>query len=277
MLIHCPLHQDDSASCSVDVDKGVWHCFGCRRSGTLYELARACGLPIAKAIDQEEVLKALHERADRDGGGHAFLLPTRIVHDDEQIAQMWKAAQPSQFGLGYALFRGISAGVLTSMGVDYENGLILFRDCVHAGHLLSSFVGQIREAYPGGRYFSPTSLGPARRPRVLFMFGDALRLILVEGPLDALAVVEAVGIKELEEQNVSVGAICGVIIPQYVRYHLGTWSLFDHDDTGDFYRKEMPWATPLDYPEDDPAAALTGRLGRVKLREAILNALWRRE
>lgn len=38
----CPLpgHQEDSPSFHIDEARGVWHCFGCKQGGGLFELAR---------------------------------------------------------------------------------------------------------------------------------------------------------------------------------------------------------------------------------------------
>lgn len=39
-MVSCPLHDDKSPSCSIDLDKGVWHCFSCGEGGDVYTLAQ---------------------------------------------------------------------------------------------------------------------------------------------------------------------------------------------------------------------------------------------
>lgn len=37
-MYHCPFHKDNHASMSIDVEKGLYHCFSCQDSGTLRSL-----------------------------------------------------------------------------------------------------------------------------------------------------------------------------------------------------------------------------------------------
>ena len=37
----CPFHDDHRASLSVNKEKGLWHCFGCGKSGTIHDFAEA--------------------------------------------------------------------------------------------------------------------------------------------------------------------------------------------------------------------------------------------
>lgn len=49
MLIHCPLHDDSKPSCSIDVDRGLYLCFGCGARGDLFSLALLTGVSVANA------------------------------------------------------------------------------------------------------------------------------------------------------------------------------------------------------------------------------------
>jgi hypothetical protein len=42
-LVLCPFHQEKTKSLSVDLDRGVWHCFGCGSGGGLKAFLKAAG------------------------------------------------------------------------------------------------------------------------------------------------------------------------------------------------------------------------------------------
>lgn len=47
----CPFHADDRASLSINVGRGVWHCFGCQAGGDAIEyVKRSTGLGFADAV-----------------------------------------------------------------------------------------------------------------------------------------------------------------------------------------------------------------------------------
>lgn len=49
----CPLHQDDTASFSVNANKGVWHCFGCSAGGDAIRLVELIeGLSFMQALEK---------------------------------------------------------------------------------------------------------------------------------------------------------------------------------------------------------------------------------
>jgi KaiC/GvpD/RAD55 family RecA-like ATPase len=50
-MISCPLHKDANPSCSIDHDKGLWHCFSCNEGGTVIDLhMRLAGLSVKDAM-----------------------------------------------------------------------------------------------------------------------------------------------------------------------------------------------------------------------------------
>src|SRR5205807_4712402 len=114
---------------------------------------------------------------------------------------------PTSFGLGYAKSR-IDGDILTAFGVDYMCGLVLFRRFATAFGYWSDELGQVREAYPDGRYYAIGGGDEAFRV-ALMPSGNATRLLVVEGPFDALAVVQAVGLHGLEAMWLWVAALCG--------------------------------------------------------------------
>ena len=38
--IYCPFHQEKNASMFIDMDRGIYHCFSCRRKGTINNLSK---------------------------------------------------------------------------------------------------------------------------------------------------------------------------------------------------------------------------------------------
>jgi DNA primase len=79
----CPLHEETAPSFSVDEQKQLWHCFGCKQGGDVFDfvqkvenlsfmeaarwLARRAGLSLRGAKDQSqtESLELVHEEAAR--------------------------------------------------------------------------------------------------------------------------------------------------------------------------------------------------------------------
>jgi DNA primase len=39
----CPFHDETTPSFTISLDKGIWHCFGCHRSGYITELLKEMG------------------------------------------------------------------------------------------------------------------------------------------------------------------------------------------------------------------------------------------
>ncbi len=52
-LVRCPFHQDRTASLSVDLDAGVFHCFGCGQQGGVKAFAQLVGEAPASPITRE--------------------------------------------------------------------------------------------------------------------------------------------------------------------------------------------------------------------------------
>lgn len=42
ILVHCPFHTDKTASMSVNINNGIFHCFSCGRSGSIEKLFKEC-------------------------------------------------------------------------------------------------------------------------------------------------------------------------------------------------------------------------------------------
>ena len=96
----CPFHQERTPSFTVDAEKGLWHCFGCKAGGDLFRfvemiekvafqeaveiLARRLGLPPRTPADAvrtraKERLLSLHEEAARFFHGCLKTEPTKAA------------------------------------------------------------------------------------------------------------------------------------------------------------------------------------------------------
>lgn len=54
--INCPVHDENSPSCYFDVEKGVYHCFGCGSKGSVVELVTAVD---KKTDDRANIVKTI--------------------------------------------------------------------------------------------------------------------------------------------------------------------------------------------------------------------------
>jgi len=51
LMVSCPLHEDKSPSCSVDIGKGLWKCFSCGHGGTIIDMQmRIAGMSCKDAM-----------------------------------------------------------------------------------------------------------------------------------------------------------------------------------------------------------------------------------
>lgn len=51
-MLRCPFHDDDRASLSINLETGLWMCFGCSKRGTIFRLAEY----LDQELDGEDVL-----------------------------------------------------------------------------------------------------------------------------------------------------------------------------------------------------------------------------
>jgi len=62
VLIGCVWHDDRNPSLSVNLNKGVFNCFGCETTGSVYDLvAEALGVPVGADEVTREVHTAVHD------------------------------------------------------------------------------------------------------------------------------------------------------------------------------------------------------------------------
>ena len=215
----CPFHEDKTASLSVDSKKGLWHCFGCGKSGDSVSF-----LERLKGLSFSEALRELSEFA---GSLPAAPRPVAVAQEPfsyelvERVAEVWHAAF-CQFpeGLAYLEQRGLQdkemlrlfqAGycdgkqllaittnaereILQRVGILNEGGKEFFARCVVFP--LKDKLGRVAGFY--GRSTLPNAKVPHRLcagSKTGLFYPQAARgaqeVFLVEGVLDALALYQA--------------------------------------------------------------------------------------
>jgi DNA primase len=168
--------------------------------------------------------------------------------------------------------------------VDYSSGYFLFSSPVTWANSVDPFleptrIVQVREAAQEGKYISVASASPYGRLRYVLNWVtsqiDETVWVLVEGPVDALAVVQVLN----REQSVPlfVVAICGKL-PEAIPFGKVV-ALFDGDDAGRAFAQEaghryveqgrsvtfIPLLETFDPASIDPSS-LSSMLERIGLR-----------
>jgi hypothetical protein len=85
----CPFHAETQPSCYINIEKMIYHCFGCGRAGTVISMLRDLGIQLdserTETVSVFEVLSAANDffrqqlknrRRDEQDPVHAFLLRT---------------------------------------------------------------------------------------------------------------------------------------------------------------------------------------------------------
>ena len=81
-------HGDRDPSCSVNVESGAWHCWGCGAAGGAYDAALACGRQPREAIDLMIAHGLTTRRAGppKRAGASAHPLPPAAAHRNDRSA-----------------------------------------------------------------------------------------------------------------------------------------------------------------------------------------------
>jgi DNA primase len=189
----CPFHKDTKPSFRINLDKRVFHCFGCGAKGNVLEFVAA----MEKVSLRDAALK-LQEWFGTNGGESS---PPPLV-SDHPTAPTRRDNQPLTFALKgidpghpYLAQRGISRSLAESFGVGFfpgkgsMNGRIVIPIHNETGDLVAYAGRAIDDSEP--RYKLPAGF---QKSLVLFNLhrvtrGD--RVIVVEGFFDTLKVVQA--------------------------------------------------------------------------------------
>jgi len=69
----CPFHQERTPSFSADLDRGIWHCFGCGSSGGVKRFAELVGEPWISTPSDSRAAKARRARFQAQQQARAIL------------------------------------------------------------------------------------------------------------------------------------------------------------------------------------------------------------
>jgi DNA primase len=118
----CPFHKDDTPSFSVNFDKGICNCFGCKKSGTIRSI---CFQMTGKTAENLLGLTSSNFRLTSSYNSK-FSLETKIKEDEaleEKSSLIIKGAileyYQSPEALEYIFYRGIEKREATSMQMKY--------------------------------------------------------------------------------------------------------------------------------------------------------------
>jgi len=218
----CPYHSEDTPSLSVDRKKGLYHCFGCGKSGDhLTFLQDHVKLSFPEALAQLRQLAGQVEAAPQPPAAQPR--PEEPFPYDlmARVAEVWHQAfceRPE--GLAYLESRGLGdKGILRTLQVGYCDGEKLLTITNAAERGLLQRVGVLNEG--GKEFFSRSVVFPLKDKsgRVVSFYGrstlpnskvphrfcagartglfyvegarGASSVFLVEGVLDAMALMQA--------------------------------------------------------------------------------------
>ena len=113
-MVKCPFHGDEHASMSVDLDRGLWVCFGCGEKGGINRLSRL----LDKEVNEGEVLvrslNAAIERGYEEPPDFTYL--AQNLHHE---AYKYKPAALAQ----YFVDKGLHGSVMTKFVIGWDAGL----------------------------------------------------------------------------------------------------------------------------------------------------------
>lgn len=211
-MIFCPFHDDGSPSCSVNLEKKIFHCFACGEKGTI--------LDFVAGMEKCTIAEAAQFLVERGNSSGQFAAPAGKAKGPGR-SESPSPNEPLEFELPldphhpYLKERGVSQATVSRFGLGYyDRGTMKGRICIpihdEAGRLVA-YAGRWPGSNPPAaqpRYRFPRGL---RKRLVLFNYhrvAEAGHLVVVEGfwsvfRLDALgiAAVALMGCTLSEEQE----------------------------------------------------------------------------
>ena len=208
LYICCPFHDDENPSLGVDTRRGIFHCFSCGESGTIYKLlAKIDGVSVDEIRGQyqeewkaqrvlEDIEDQLFDQAFEDVEGSLPHLTRR--YKEESFNRAFPLLETSEEGTAYMHMRGLSDETIEMFDLRWGlagryAGRVIIPVYDDVGKLLSYT----------GRAINPSVQPKTRKPRGnkalytlfgmyhLWLANDIKRkwetpLILVEGEIDSM-------------------------------------------------------------------------------------------
>jgi len=119
-MYQCPYHKDKTPSLSIDIQKGIYFCFSCKRSGTI------SGLVYDRSSDKVSMESLLNRDPFMSAGGahnlvtynHEVILPKEVPLTIRGIISIYDTSPQAQ---EYIRLRFIPENVAKEMGVGFAD------------------------------------------------------------------------------------------------------------------------------------------------------------
>jgi DNA primase len=249
-MICCPFHDDSNPSLGVEIRRGIFHCFSCGESGTIYKLlAKLDGVSVDEIREHyqeewkaqrilEELEGQLFDQAFEDAGGSLLYLTRK--YKEESFDKAFPLLSVSEEGMAYMGLRGIEDETIKAF--DLRWGLVgKYKDRV----IIPIRDDQGRLISYTGRSINPDVQPKTRKPKgnkaLYTLFGlyqlwkSSCRLewlsplILVEGEIDAMY-LQQLGIPAVATMGTS--SLTNPQVELIIEHGKRVFLLFDGDDAG---------------------------------------------
>jgi DNA primase len=121
----CPFHEEKAPSFSVDPQKQVWHCFGCKEGGNVFHfLMKAEGLTFVEAAQKLAARAGLEFRARRDSE-ETRSEKEQLARTNAAAAEFFQrqlAGPAGEKARTYLAGRGLSEKAISDFGLGYAPG-----------------------------------------------------------------------------------------------------------------------------------------------------------
>lgn len=227
-MVRCPFHQDGSPSMSIDLDRGLWVCFGCGERGSIFTLAHK----LEQEIDETGLLLRAYEAAS---AAPYYVEPLDFRAQAEELHQRaWREQSPEV--VRYLVHKGLSGRVFRHFKLGWDG------KAISMPYYDDDKVVLIRYRSPNGFKWSETG-----GRRYLYNVNEVRAtpvVVLCEGESDTHALWSQLDRSNPLWQNVGVAGIPGVGKGQPSKATWELWCLelmwakrvfiaFDADEAGD--------------------------------------------
>jgi DNA primase len=236
VMIRCPFHDDENPSMGVDTKRGIFHCFSCGESGTIYKLlAQLDGVPIDEIREryQEEwqaqrVLEGLEEELFGDNAP-----PVSRAYKMGSFNRAFPFLEVSDAGMMYVQMRGLDDRTISNFDLRWgSRGKYKDRVIIPVFDIDGRLISYSGRAIHKG--VVPKIRKPVGNKALSTLFGlyrvlESKELILVEGEIDAMYLqqwgfpaVATMGTSHLTDSQVNL----------ILKYASEVTLMFDGDDAG---------------------------------------------